>query len=70
MTTRSFDDLYNNIWRPQSIAAMHVNNQIQPYLESMSERQRFAYHEEVNRLRKNAQIRKEIADEQAKLVRS
>jgi hypothetical protein len=49
---RSFDALFNDIWRPQSIAFSHVIYQgQQPDPSTMSERQYNAYLAEARRLR-------------------
>lgn len=61
---RSFDDLYEDIWKPQAIAALQVNNQIQPAdVNSMSPTQYIEYRNEVARLTKAKQIRQEIESE-------
>ena len=50
----SFDDLYNDIWRPQAIAFSQLIYQTQPaegVVEAMSDRQLAAYQGELYRLR-------------------
>jgi len=47
---RSFDDLYNDIWRPQSIAFSHIIYGIEPVAE-MTNVQRASYVSECARLR-------------------
>lgn len=68
---RSFDDLYADIWRPQSIAFSQLIYQSQPapgVVESMTDQQRAAYQGELYRLR-NELSREEPSPALTRLLR-